>query len=72
MWVHTEHRLRRNVKHLVAIIQQARKAIRDNDLLRTATLLEANIKYPPSAAINCKHEYVHKYVRVCSHCKEME
>jgi hypothetical protein len=64
-------RQRRNIKHLVALIQQARRAIRDADVLRTAALLEANIKYPPSCACECNHEWTHKYVDICKHCGEI-
>ena len=64
------NRQRRNVKHLVSLIQQARVAIRDGNVLRTAALLEANIKYPPSAAVDCHHDWDYVSVRRCSICKE--
>ena len=65
------NRQRRNLKDLTGIINGAKRAAEAGDYLRVAALVSVNIKYPPSAAVECNHEYVHKYVDICKHCREV-
>jgi hypothetical protein len=65
------NRQRRNVKDLTGIIVSAKRAAASGDYLRTAALVSVNIKYPPTAAVDCNHEWTHKTVDICKHCKEV-
>jgi hypothetical protein len=40
-------------------------------MVRCFALVSANVKYPPSAAVPCNHEWTHKYADVCKHCGEV-
>lgn len=64
------NRQRRNMKAYVAIILQARKALKEEDTLRALALVSGNIKYPPDMldGLDCNHELQHRYVQKCKHC----
>lgn len=65
------NRQRRNIKDLTSIIVGAKRAAEKGDMLRCFALISANVKYPPAARVDCDHEWIHKYVDICKHCKEV-
>lgn len=65
------NRQRRNIKDLTSIIVGAKRAAEKGDMVRCFALVSANVKYPPSAAVPCNHEWTHKYADVCKHCGEV-
>ena len=65
------NRQRRNIKDLTSIIVGARRAAENGDMVRCFALVSCNVKYPPSAAVDCNHEWVHKSIDVCKHCEEV-
>jgi hypothetical protein len=66
------NRQRRNIKDLTSIIIGAKRAAEKGDMVRCFALVSANVKYPPSAAIDCNHEYTTDFVSYCQHCKEVQ
>ena len=68
-------RQKRNLKHLVAVIINARKALQGGDTLRALALLLGDVKYPPSAAKgvgvcpNHSNES-YNYIKTCVVCGE--
>jgi hypothetical protein len=59
---------RRDLKDLTEIILGAKRAVNNGDMVRCYALLSGYIKHPPSAAVNCKHEFSTRTVRICNHC----
>ena len=62
------NRQRRNIKDLTSIIAGAKRAAEKGDMLRCFALVSDNIKYPPSAAVECAHEFEYRYADICNHC----
>ena len=68
-------RQKRNLKHLVAVILNARKALEGGNVLRALALLLGDVKYPPSAAKGVEDCPNHSnenynYIKVCVVCGE--
>lgn len=67
-------RQRRNIKNLVAVILNARKALEQEDNLRLLALLSGNVKYPPAVAKGVEECPQHGdkciWVQVCDICGE--
>ena len=65
------NRQRRNLKVLTSVIINAQRAIEKGDVLRAVAIVSVPIKYPPAAAMECKHEWQSRWKLQCALCKEV-